>query len=394
MIVADAPYAQLAQDAGCAFHPVPADLREVISTTWNSPRRLTPGAFRANLRAQAGYFGLAATAALAAAPGAEVVLVNAVAPFGHDIAESLGVPSIGAFLQPMEPSAAYPPVLVGTRGLGGPGNRLAGTLLRFAPALYDRACAQVRRELGLQKESRRAAERRRRRAGQPVHHGISPVVLPRPRDWRPGLHLDGFWWPTRTPGWTPPSDLADFLAAGSAPVVIGFGSTGSGERVSEIVVAAARQAGVRVVIQDRSTSERDGTGERGSTAGYSGIAERSDGDLLRIGDVPHEWLFPQAAAVVHHAGAGTTAAGLRAGASTVAMPVHTDQTFWAARVAALGAGPPPVPFSRLTAGRLADAIMAAVTSANYRCKAREIAARLAAEDGAAGLLAELERLRH
>ena len=393
VIVADAPYAQLAQDAGCAFHPVPADLREVISATWNSSRRLTPGALRTNLREQAGYFGLAATTALAAAPGAEVVLVNAVAPFGHDIAEGLGVPSVGAFLQPMEPSAAYPPVLVGMRGLGGPGNRLAGTLLRVAPALYDAACAQVRRELGLPKETRRAAERRRRRAGQPVHHGISPVVLPRPRDWRPELHLDGFWWPLRPPGWIPPSDLADFLAAGSAPVVIGFGSTGAGERESEIAVAAARQAGVRAIIQDRGTGERDGAGERGSAARSSGIAERSDSDLLRIGDVPHEWLFAQAAAVVHHAGAGTTAAGLRAGVPTVAVPVHTDQTFWGARVAALGAGPPLIPFSRLTSDRLADAISTAVTSANYRCKAREIAAQLATEDGAAGMLAELERLR-
>jgi UDP:flavonoid glycosyltransferase YjiC (YdhE family) len=85
---------------------------------------------------------------------------------------------------------------------------------------------------------------------------------------------------------------------------------------------------------------------------------------------------------------------LRAGAPTVAVPFHTDQTFWGARVAALGAGPPPVPFSRLTADRLADAIRAAVTGANYRCKARGIAAQLAAEDGAAGLLAALERLRH
>jgi sterol 3beta-glucosyltransferase len=229
-IVADAPYAHLAADAGCAFQPVPADLRQLIAGSADGPRRQAPRRLRALLRDMTQYFTLAATTALeaasgrGAAPGADAVLVNAVAPYGHDIAEGLHISSIGMFLQPMEPSAAYPPVITKLPSLGGLGNRLAGTLAQMTPASYDQACAQVRRELGMPAESRRAAERRRRRADQPVHHGISPIVLPRPRDWRPGLHLDGYWRPLRPPGWTPPGDLVSFLDAGPAPVIIAFGS--------------------------------------------------------------------------------------------------------------------------------------------------------------------------
>ena len=113
------------------------------------------------------------------------------------------------------------------------------------PASYDKACAEVRRELGLPAESRRAAERRRRREDQPVHHGISPGCPAPPPDWRPGLHLDGYWWRLRPPGWTPPGDLVSFLGAGPAPVIIAFGSTGTSQAEAGTAVTAARQAGLR-----------------------------------------------------------------------------------------------------------------------------------------------------
>lgn len=371
-IVADAPYARLAADSGCAFLPVPADLRQLVAASAAGPRHQAPGRLRTLLQEMARYFSLAATAALEAASDADAVLFNAVAPYGSDIAEGLRIRSIGAFLQPMEPSTAYPPLAIGLTSLGGPGNRLAGSLSQLMPASYDKACSQVRGHLGLPAESRRAAGRRRRRQDQPVHHGISPAVLPRPRDWRPGLHLDGYWWPMRTPGWTPPADLVGFLGSGPPPVVVTFGSTPAAEVAERAAVTAARRAGLRVIVQSPGPAAAGG-----------------DDDVLHVGHVPHDWLLPQAAAVVHHAGAGTAAAGLRAGIPAVAVPVATDQPFWAARLAALGAAPAPVPRSRLTAGRLTAAITAATGNPDYRTGAQRVAAQLAGEDGAAGLLAEL-----
>jgi UDP:flavonoid glycosyltransferase YjiC (YdhE family) len=370
-VAANAPYAGVVAAAGCRWHELPGDLRPIVDLT-PAEGRPPPAGIRAYLRHLAEYMDLAADGTLAAASaGADVVLVNSVAPFGCDLAEGLGVPSAGLFLQPVQPSSAYPPVVLGSsRGFGPLGNRLAGLAVRAAPAPSDRACARVRRDLGLPPESRRAAQRRRRRAGWPTFHGFSPAVVPRPRDWPPELSMAGYWWPAPSDGWQPPPALADFLAAGPPPVFVGFGSTGALD--GDLVVAAVRRAGVRAVVQGGPTAPGD--------------------DLFAAGDVPHDWLFPRTAAVVHHGGAGTTAAGLRAGVPAVIVPRYTDQPFWARRVSALGAGPAPLRHRRLTADTLATAIRAAVTKPDYLRNARAISAHLEAEDGALPVLAWLDRL--
>ena len=169
-----------------------------------------------------------------------------------------------------------------------------------------------------------------------------------------------------------------FLAAVPPPVFAGFGSMTPDHagRLSEVIAAAGRQAGVRMVIQ----------------AGQAGLSRADGGDSIAIGEVPHDWLFPQVAVIVHHASAGTTATGLRAGIPAVAAPMLGDQPFWAARIAALGAGPRPVPLKRLSAPALAAAIRAAVSQSSYREQARAVAARLAREDGTAPVVTALARL--
>jgi sterol 3beta-glucosyltransferase len=104
-------------------------------------------------------------------------------------------------------------------------------------------------------------------------------------------------------------------------------------------------------------------------------------DVLALDEIPHDWLFPKVAAVVHHGGAGTTAAAMRAGRPAVVVPFFADQPFWAQRVERLGVGPPSVPLKRLTADRLAAAIRAAVTDEGIARRAAELGERLRAEDG-------------
>ena len=97
--------------------------------------------------------------------------------------------------------------------------------------------------------------------------------------------------------------------------------------------------------------------------------------------LPHSWLFPRMAAVVHHGGAGTTGAALRSGIPSVLTPLAADQPSWARQVHALGAGPAPLPFQTLTAERLAEAIREAVTNAAMRQRATELSKQIQAEDG-------------
>ncbi|MDI2037128.1 glycosyltransferase [Paenarthrobacter nitroguajacolicus] len=370
-IAANPAYAPVVVDSGCEFRPLPGDLARLI-------RRPAPGAdgssggVAAFWRQLSEYMDQAATGTLAAVEaGADVILANSVAPYAYDVAEAFGIPAIGAHLQPVEPSSAYPPVIMNSaRSLGPWGNRVIGERAAAGPAPYDGPSRRLRKTLGLGKESRVAGERRRRKAHATILHGISPTVLPRPADWHPGLVMAGYWWPAANQGWLPPADLVDFLGDGPAPVFVGFGS--SSDVDPGIILEGARRAGVRAVVQ--------------------GVTGALGDDAIGIGDVPHKWLFPRMAAVVHHAGAGTTAAGFRAGVPAVAVPVYTDQPLWASRIAALGAGPRPLPQKKLTPASLGDAIAEAVGTPSFSVRARGIADALAKEDGTVPVVAALRRI--
>lgn len=368
-IAANAAYAPLINTSGCEHRELPGDLSDLVSPAAPG-KKATIADLRRYMRELGDYMELAATGTLNAAEhGADVILANSIAPYAYDVAEALGIPAIGTHLQPIEPSRAYPPVTLGlARSLGPAGNKLLGSLLAAGRAPYDAPAARLRRSLGLPKKSRATAERQRRKANCSVLHGISPTIFPRPVDWRSGLIMSGFWWPDAEPDWRAPAELVDFLDNGPAPVFVGFGSSSALED-TDFILDAVRRAGVRAVLQ--------------------GLDEVFEDDAISIGAVPHEWLFPQMAAVVHHAGAGTAAAGLRAGLPTVSMPISTDQPFWAARINALGAGPPPVPYKKLTAERLAAAIKQATTTPSYIARARELATALALEDGTAPVAAAL-----
>ncbi|MER6304483.1 glycosyltransferase [Streptomyces sp. NPDC001657] len=309
----------------------------------------------------------------ACAAGAEILLFSSgLAPLALVAAAGLRLPSMGVFLQPLAPTREFPPVVSGLPSLGPLGNRAAGHCAQsLLVRLYAPAARHLRRRLNV---SAHAVEQRR--AASPVYHGFSPRVVPRPSDWRPGLDVVGYWWPAEDPDWTPDPGLADFLGAGPPPVYVGFGSMnlGDAEDLGRLVARALRLAGVRGVVQ----------------AGRAGLSLHGD-DVLTIGAVPHAQLFPQVAAVIHHAGAGTTAAGLRAGVPAVPVPVMLDQPFWASRLRALGVSPGVLPVRRLSAERLAEAVRRAVRDPWYRHRARRLSALIAAEDGAGRVLAAVER---
>lgn len=125
--------------------------------------------------------------------------------------------------------------------------------------------------------------------------------------------------------------------------------------------------------------------------GWAGLSAAGQDDMITIGDVPHSLLFPRMAAVVHHAGAGTTGAALRAGVPCVPVPVQFDAHFWASRLVELGTAPRVVPLRRLDSAALGSALRQAVTDPSYGERARDIARRLATEDGVARVAAALER---
>ncbi|GAA4932486.1 glycosyltransferase [Streptomyces coeruleoprunus] len=321
-VAAHPSFAALVGGCGLDHRPVPGDPRELIRA-WS--RAASREEARALTRAYAD--GLADGVAEAVAGGSDLLLTaSGPAPLSLTAGEAFGIPVVGTYLVPAIATREFPlPNARSTDGLGPEGNLAAGRdVLRRAEGVFAGAVTRLRAHLGLPAGASSAPVDVR-----PVFHGFSPLVVPRPEDWPSWAEVAGYWWPARPCGWHPPAELVDFLQAGPPPVFIGFGSmaAGQGERLSELVAAAVERAGVRAVVQ----------------AGWAGLSGRGD-DVLAIGDVPHDWLFPRTAAVVHHAGAGTTAAGLRAGVPALPVPVMADQPFWASRLYRLGVAPRPLPF--------------------------------------------------
>jgi UDP:flavonoid glycosyltransferase YjiC (YdhE family) len=203
-----------------------------------------------------------------------------------------------------------------------------------------------------------------------VLYGFSPAVIAKPPDWGPRIHVTGYWFLDAAAAWRPPADLVAFLDEDPPPVYVGFGSmvNREPEATTALVLEALRQAQVRAVL----------------VSGWGGL---SPGDLpptvYMLEAIPHAWLFPRVAAVVHHGGAGTTAAGLRAGVPSLIVPFFGDQFFWGARVAALGVGPPPIPRKELTVARLAQALQEVRGDEAMRRRAAMLGATIRSEDGVA-----------
>ena len=103
-------------------------------------------------------------------------------------------------------------------------------------------------------------------------------------------------------------------------------------------------------------------------------------NVLVMDAVPHDWLLPKCKVVIHHGGAGTTAAGLRSGIPNIVVSFAADQPFWGARVHAIGAGPKPVPVRKLTVENLIAAIIEA-DGETIRNVARAKGRAICTEDG-------------
>jgi sterol 3beta-glucosyltransferase len=298
------------------------------------------------------------------------------------LAEKLKLPLLQAYVFPFTATREFPAALVpkSVAQFGGGANRLSHQLFRQIMWQGSRAADKLVRQnvLDLPASPFFGPYNNLRLQQLPVLYGFSPSVIPQPSDWQ-NAKVTGYWFLDAANDWTPPRALTDFLQNGSPPVYIGFGSMGSRnpEETANLVLQALEKTKQRAVL----------------LSGWSGMRRENMPDSVFLVDsVPHSWLFPRVAAVVHHGGAGTTAAGLRAGVPSVVIPFFGDQPFWGERVASLGVGPKPIPRKQLTAARLAHAIQTTVTDQAMRQRAADLGKKIRAEDGIANAVAVIEQI--
>jgi UDP:flavonoid glycosyltransferase YjiC (YdhE family) len=295
--------------------------------------------------------------------------------FAHiHIAEKLGVPLHIMFTMPYSPTQAFPHPLANIQSSNADPqftNYMSYAMIELLSwqALGDIINRFRAKCLGLDPVSLTWAPGMLHRLKVPHTYCWSPALIPKPNDWGSHISISGFSFLNLASNYTPDADLQAFLDAGPPPVFIGFGSIvlDDPDAMTKLIFKAVRKAGQRVLFSK-------GWGCMG--AGEVGIPE----GVFMLGDVPHDWLFKRVSCVVHHGGAGTTAAGIMAGRPTLVVPFFGDQPFWGAMVAQAGAGPEPIPHKQLTADNLANAIKFCLKPESLE-RAKELANKIATEQG-------------
>ncbi|MEO8592223.1 MAG: glycosyltransferase [Candidatus Solibacter sp.] len=314
---------------------------------------------------------------------ADVIIVS-VLPylFGYAIARKLDIPLVRAFYFPVSPTRAYAAGFVPERlQFSGSLNRASYHLQRqvlwqVARPWVAGACREV---LGINtfpvSEPFGDLDRER----QLLLYCYSAAVAPPPSDWGEWIKVTGYWFLDRAAEWTPPPALEEFLSSGPPPVYIG----GFGQMTNRNPAEFARTVTRAVSL----------TGRRAVVlSGWGGLpVSELPPEIFAVDWVPFDWLYPRMAAVVHHGGAGTTAASLRAGVPSVIVPFFLDQFFWGKRVFELGAGPRPILRKELDASALASAIELAATDDGMRHRAAALAQSIRSEDGVARAVAAFEQ---
>ena len=380
-------FEMLVNSHGVEFWPIEGSVQDIVQSI-DMRELLEGGNFLAIMsqmakEAQRGALNLA-RGGLAACQGMDLVLAGIGGVFvALALAEKLRLPLLQAYYIPFTPTRSYPSFLFPNppSWLGGSVNRLSYHLARQTMWQGFRSADGLARQkvLGLPVAPFWGPWNSDCARNYPILYGYSPSVIPPPPDWDQAIHLTGYWFLDPADDWAPPAALMEFLQAGPPPVYVGFGSMSNRkpEETADLVLQALAQAKQRAIL----------------LSGWGGLRKANLPDSVFVVDsVPFSWLFPRVAAVVHHGGAGTTAAGLRAGVPTVVIPFFGDQPYWGQRIVELGVGPAPIPRKKLTAERLAQAIEKAVTNQAMRQRAADLGAKIRAEDGIARAVAVVQRI--
>ncbi|KAG8907240.1 hypothetical protein FRB99_005064 [Tulasnella sp. 403] len=265
------------------------------------------------------------------ASGATVLIESPSAMAGVHIAESLNIPYFRAFTMPWSRTAEYPHAFISPPD--------------FIPFLYN----------------------------------FSPNVVPKPLDWTDTTIITGYWFLDNPDlGWKPAPSLIEFMDKarkdGKALVYIGFGSivVEKPKAMTKSIVKAVLKSDVRAIL-NKGWSARMATKEGDNEPDVVIPPE-----VYEVDKIPHDWLFPQIDAALHHGGAGTTGASLRAGIPTLIKPWFGDQFFWASRVQKLGAG---LRVGSMSSSDIAHALVKATTDRVIKEKAQAVGEKIREEDG-------------
>lgn len=303
---------------------------------------------------------------------------------GVHVAEKLKVPALPVYLQPVTANAKTASFLMPDLKIGSWYNRLSYRLAEKLLWMYlGKPVNQWRFRQGLQPLSEKEIFFLRHDSTQPVIYGFPEAIFTKPAEWGDEVFLSGYFILKKYDDWQPSPRLARFLEAGPAPVYVGFGSMNSyvSREQVQLILEALKGTGERIILAVGWENFNE-----------SDLARNGSDNIFIAGYAPHHWLFPRMKAVIHHGGAGTTAAVLQAGIPSLIIPLMIDQPFWANLAYQLGVSPKPLSIRKLSFARFVKALRVVLYDEKMRRRAKEIGGIISAEDGVINAVDKINQL--
>ncbi|MEM9102256.1 MAG: glycosyltransferase [Pseudomonadota bacterium] len=299
---------------------------------------------------------------------AEIIIYHPKAYAAVDVAEKTGAIPIVASPVPMFTTREFP-VIIFKRHFGKWFNLASWLIFRFSRTPYTKLLNTWRKErLGLNKGPSFSPIGWTPKGQALRLCSVSPAVIPKPIDWNDNTHMTGYWFLEEKNTWQPPKELVEFIESGPTPIYIGFGSmtTKKPQELAMTVINSLISINARAII----------------ATGWGALQlTHVPKNIFIIEQAPHEYLFKYVKGVVHHGGAGTTAAGLRGGLPTLICPCAVDQPFWGKRVHDLGCGPLPLPIKKITQESLTERLKDLLTTTHYQENATNLSKQIQREKG-------------
>ncbi|WVR00064.1 hypothetical protein IAU59_007206 [Kwoniella sp. CBS 9459] len=308
---------------------------------------------------------------------ADVLIESPSTMAGIHIAEGLKIPYFRAFTMPWTRTSAYPHAFMVPAFEMGPSFNYS-TYVLFDNIMWKATAGQINRwrkkHLRLPPTDMTSLSVTK----VPFLYNFSSAVVPKPLDWHDDISITGYWnLEDSDTDWSPSPELDRFMqqakADGKPLVYIGFGSivVPRPNEMTKSVIQAVEKAGVRAIIAK-------GWSSRSGDPATEGEDIEFPASCFGVDKIPHGWLFPKVQAALHHGGAGTVGASLRAGIPTLIKPWFGDQFFWSVRVTKLGVG---LKVASLRADDIASALIKATTDTTMIEKASRIGERIRSENG-------------
>lgn len=375
-LVTHLPFQNWIEDYGIPFRPLAGDPKDLLKTkegqrfvTARGPLQFLLGC-RDLLGAAQGMLTDQIVDSVTASKGMDCIIYSFGAPLVYLAAEKNELPAICVALVPLSRTKSFATVLLKGRNLGGFLNYLTHRIFeKFIEIFLIKTINRIRtKHLELSPANVSNLFARHYEGKVPIVSAFSQNVVERPDDWPSWHPITGYWILPELEAFKPPSDLEKYLSEGPRPIYVGFGSMvdKEAESFTQMVFDASELSGQRVIL----------------SKGWSDYGNHLNSkNVYLAGDIPHEWLFQRVAAAVHHGGAGTTAATLRAGIPSLIVPFGVDQPFWGFRVATIGAGLRPIPRKNLNTKKLADAFERLTSDKSMSTIAANLGVKIRKENG-------------